>query len=195
MKTTANHKLSGTGLRRPFLMVCLLLPLALVSCHGDKKIMPDDRRDSADQEVRNAHVRRSEYGKLQLELDAPLIQKYERPKPKTIYRGSDSKRVQLRLYNDDRSVKTLIEAGHAVSYDDRDIMEAYDSVVVIDYTNGDTIYLEDLIWNSNEDRIYSDHPVRAKNGKRITEGDGFVSDQRMENIQILRQRGTIEFEE
>lgn len=183
----------GTEHWHPFLVACLLLSLS--ACHGDKKIMPDDRSDSADQEVRDAHVRRSEYGKLQLELDAPLIQKFEKPKAKTIYSGDASHRVQLRLFNDDRSIKTTIEAGYAVSYDDRDIMEAYDSVVVIDYTNGDTIYLEDLIWNSSEDRIYSEHAVRAKNGKRITEGDGFVSDQRMENIQILHQRGVIEFEE
>lgn len=157
--------------------------------------MPDDRNDEASQEVRDAHVRRSEYGKLQIELDAPLIQKYERPVAKTLYKSNDKARVQLRIYNDDRTVKTSIEAGHAISYDDRDIMEAYDSVVVIDFSSGDTIYLEDLKWNSSEDRVYSDHTVRAKNGKRITEGDGFVSDQRMENIQILHQRGIIEFEE
>ena len=74
-------------------------------------------------------------------------------------------------------------------------MEAYDSVVVIDYGSGDTIYLQDLIWNSAEDRIYSEHPVRAKNGNRITLGDGFVSNQRMENMQIIHQRGIIEFED
>ena len=82
-----------------------------------------------------------------------------------------------------------------MSFDDLNIMEAHDSVVVIDFASGDTIYLEDLIWNSNEDRIYSDHPVYAKNGKRITEGDGFVSDQSMENMQIIHQRGIIEFED
>ena len=158
-------------------------------------MLQEDRRDSAIQEVRDAHVRRSEYGKLQLELDAPTIQKYEKPKAKTIYKGGRGKRVQLRLFNNDRSIKSTIEADYAISYDDIDVMEAHDSVVVIDFSNGDTIYLEDLIWNSNEDRIYSDHPVRAKNGNRITEGDGFVSDQRMENMQIIRQRGVIEFED
>ena len=158
-------------------------------------MLPDDRRDSAIQEVLNAHVRRSEFGKLQLELDAPIIQKYDRPKAKTIYKSHRGQRVQLRLFNNDRSIKSTIEAGYAVSFDDIDIMEAHDSVVVIDFSNGDTIYLEDLIWNSSEDRIYSDHPVHAKNGKRITEGDGFVSDQSMENIQIIRQRGVIEFED
>lgn len=167
----------------------------LLACNSDRGMLPEDRRDSAIQEVRNAQVWRSEFGKLQLELDAPLIQKYDKPKVKTEYKSGRGQRVQLRLYNGGREVKTIIEAGSAVSFDDLNIMEAHDSVVVIDFSSGDTIYLEDLIWNSNEDRIYSDHPVYAKNGKRITQGDGFVSDQKMENMQIIHQRGIIELEE
>lgn len=179
--------------RRVLAIVPALLLLA--ACHGDNAMLPQDRTDSAIQEIRGAHVRRSERGKLQIELDAPLIQKYERPKAKTVYRSNRTQRVQLCFYDDDHRTKTSIEAGYAVSFDDRDIMEAYDSVVVVDFSSGDTIYLQDLIWNSAEDRIYSEHPVHAKNGSRITEGDGFTSDQRMENMQIIHQRGVIEFED
>lgn len=195
MRDNAHHRPSGTGRRLSFLTVFLLVPLVFTSCHENKHLLPEDRTDSADQEVRDAHVRRSEHGKLQLTLDSPLIQKFEKPIKKTLYKSTPSQRVQLRLYNNDLTIRSLIEAGNAISYDDRDIMEAHDSVVVIDYSSGDTIYLEDLIWNSSEDRIYSDHPVLARNGKRITEGDGFVSDQRMENMQIIHQRGVIEFED
>ena len=195
MKNTATYKPSGTGRRLPFLTACLLLAALVSACGDEKKNIPYDRSEAPSQEILDAHVRRSEYAKLQLELDAPKIQKYERPVAKTIYQSAGDKRVKLRLYNDDGTIKVSIEADYAVSFDERDIMEAHDSVVVIDYSNGDTIYMEDLFWDSSEDRIYSEHPVRAKNGKRITEGDGFVSDQKMENMQIIRQRGTIEFEE
>lgn len=171
------------------------LTILAAACHNDKAMLPQDRTDSAIQEMRDAHVRRSERAKLQIELDAPLIQKYEKPRPKTVYSGTAEQRVQLRMYGDDGRLKTSIEAGHAVSLDDRDIMEATDSVVVIDYGNGDTIYLQDLIWDASEDRIYSEHTVRAKNGNRVTIGDGFASDQRMENMQIIHQRGIIEFED
>ena len=166
-----------------------------VGCKNDKSLLQEDRSDSANQEVRDAQIQRTESGKLQLELNAPIIQKYGRPVAKTIYKSGGGQRVSMTLFEDGISKKTYIEAGNAISYDDRDIMEAHDSVVVIDYKAGDTIYLQDLIWNSAEDRIYSEHPVRAKNGNRITLGDGFVSDQRLENMQILHQRGIIEFED
>ena len=194
MKHIANHKSSRAGIALPLLATCLSMAL-LAACHSDRNVMPEDHGDMVIQEVHDAHVRRSEYGNLQLELDAPIIQKYEKPKAKTLYKSDRGQRVQLRLYGDHRNIRSIIEASYAISFDDLDIMEAHDSVVVIDFSNGDTIYLEDLIWNSNEDRIYSDHPVRAKNGKRVTEGDGFVSDQRMENMQIIHQRGIIEFDD
>ena len=169
--------------------------LFLASCHSDKSGIPTDRTDAPNQEVRDARVKRSEHGKLQLELDSPLIQKYEKPVPKTIYKGDKDHRIQLRFYNDEHKIKSLIEANYAISFDDRNIMEARDSVVVIDFSNGDTVYLEDLIWNSEEDRVYSDNPVKAKNGNRLTQGDGFSSDPNMENMRIIHQRGVIEFED
>lgn len=167
----------------------------LFSCTGNMQAI-SDRDNEADQEVVGAHVHRSDAGHLQLELDAPLIQKYERPRAKTEYRSAGGDRVSMRFFDEnDGHLKVSITADSAISFDDRNIMEAHGDVVVIDYGSGDTIYLIDLYWNSNEDRIYSDNPVRARNGNRLTEGDGFTSDERMENLQITHQRGVIEFNE
>lgn len=173
----------------------LFIIIVLASCQNNNQII-SERDNEADQEVVNAHVHRSDAGHLQLKLDAPLIQKYERPRAKTEYRSKGGERVSMSFFDEnDGHIKVNITADSAISFDDRNIMEAHGNVVVIDYGSGDTIYLMDLIWNSNEDRIYSDNPVRARNGNRLTEGDGFTSDERMENLQITHQRGVIEFNE
>lgn len=172
-----------------------LLPLALLllACKDNAPVAADH---AADQQVWGAHVHRTDAGHLQLRLDAPMILKYERPLAKTEYRSDGGQRVSMRFFDEnDSHLKVSIEADSAVSFDDRNIMEAHGDVVVIDYGSGDTIYLVDLIWNSNEDRIYSDNPVRARNGRRLTEGDGFTSDERMENLTITHQRGVLEFNE
>lgn len=175
-------------------MACLIV-LVFIACHNKKTHLPEDRTDSASQEVLDAWVWRSENGKLQLDLDAPVIRKYTRPRAKTVYLGNAERRVKMRFFNEQREVRSSIEADSAFSLDESNIMEAHGDVVVIDYSKNDTIYLEDLIWNSAEDRIYSEHRVVARNGNRITEGDGFESDQRMENMRVVRQRGTIEIED
>ena len=69
------------------------------------------------------------------------------------------------------------------------------NVVVIDYQSGDTTYMETLVWDRNSKRIFSNHPLMSVNGKRVTYGDGFVSDEKLENPIILRQRGTIEWDD
>lgn len=156
-----------------------------------KDISQFQRQVPPDQEIIEAHIWRSEEGRLQLELEAPRIVQYKKPDTRTIY----PKGVELRFYDNQRQVQTFIRANKATSFDDKNIITAKDSVVVIDYTNGDTIYLEDIVWKSDEDIIYSNHPVRAVNGNRVTYGDGFVSDADMTNLRITRQRGIIEFEE
>ena len=164
----------------------------LCSCRSDiNDIRKFEQKNLPDQEIKDAHIWRSEHGKLQMELDAPRIIQFRKPETRTIYPEG----VSLKFYNEQRQVTTTIRANKATSYDDKNILIAKDSVVVIDYINGDTVYLEDIIWRSNEDIIYSNNPVRAVNGNRITYGDGFVSDENMSNLRITRQRGIIEFED
>lgn len=167
--------------------------LFLTACTGQLQSIPD-RSDSAVQELSVTHVRRSEGGRLQLELDAPIIQRYEMPQPITKFRSRSGVQVKIRFFAASDGHKTAsIFADSAISYDDRDMMEAHGNVMVIDHKTNDTVYLQDLRWNGDEDRAYSDNPVRARNGRRLTEGDSFVSDGRMENMQITNQRGVIEF--
>lgn len=148
-----------------------------------------ERQNPPDQELKQAHIRRSDHGRMQMELNAPLIRKYLEPAARTLYPEG----VEIRFFNDQREPTTFIRADKAISYDDRNIMKASDSVVVIDYASGDTVYLDDIIWRDNEDIIFSNHPVRAVNGNRVTYGDGFVSDEQMSNLRITHQRGVIEF--
>ncbi|MBR4774334.1 MAG: LPS export ABC transporter periplasmic protein LptC [Bacteroidales bacterium] len=183
-------------MRRKARLLLLAFPFSLLtslaSCTGDmSEISRFERQTPPDQEVKQAHIRRSEQARLQIEVDAPLIRQYKEPSPRTVYPNG----VELRFYDENRNIKSSIRADKAISYDDRNIMKATDSVVVIDYASGDTIYLDDLIWRDAEDVIFSNHPVRAVNGNRVTYGDGFVSDEQMTNLRITRQRGVIEFEE
>lgn len=156
-----------------------------------KDIERFDRQTPPDQQIKEARIHRSEQGHLQVEIDAPLITRYSQPSARTLYpRG-----VDLRFYDEGGRLKTTIHADHATSYDDRNIMKASDNVVVVDYSNGDTIYLEDIVWRDDDDIIFSNHPVRAVNGNRVTYGDGFASDEQMTDLRITRQRGVIEFSE
>ncbi|MBR6330572.1 MAG: hypothetical protein IKR79_02860, partial [Bacteroidales bacterium] len=61
--------------------------------------------------------------------------------------------------------------------------------------SGDTSYLNSIIWNSAEHRIFSRDTIKSVNGARVTYGDGFESDDEFTAPRILHQRGTMTFDE
>lgn len=169
-----------------------LFLLAFTACGYDMSdIERFERTNPPDQEVKDAHVWRSEEGKLQFELDAPTIVQFRQPDTRTVYPDG----VELRFFDDNKRITTKIWAKKATSFDSKNIIIATDSVVVIDFSTGDTVYLKDITWESDNDIIYSHKPVRAVNAGRVTYGDGFISDGDMTNLRITRQRGTIEIED
>lgn len=173
-------------------LFALLFPLFISSCSNDmEKVKFFDRQSLPSQTLSNALVYRSAEGVLQVEVKAPSINKYEVPQPKTIYPQG----VEVSFYGQGQTVDVNMKARYAVSWDDKGIMMARDSVVVVDFRSGDTIYLQNIIWNQNEHRVFSNQPVRAKNGQCITIGDSFHSDESFHNLQIVNQRGIIEMKE
>lgn len=172
--------------------IALLLACLLSGCGNDiEKTKLFEPHTLPDNTIKNARIQRSEQGRLQLIMTAPLVEQYRVPEPKTEYR----KGVDMQFYDGYQHPTGKLRARYAISYDKREMMQVRDSVVIIDLQRGDTIYLHNLTWNQLEHRVYSDTTVRTKNGPRVTIGDRFESDDAFESPQIYHQRGTIEWKE
>ena len=189
-----NYELRTKKLKGYFLVLSsyFLLPLLLTACGNDiEKTKIFEPQSLPDNTIKNAHIQRSENGKLQMLMTAPLVEQYSDPEPKTEYR----KGIYIQFFNGYRSATGTLRARYAVTYDKREELKVRDSVVIIDFQRGDTIYLHNLTWNQLEHRVYSDTTVRTKNGPRVTYGDRFESDDAFESPKIYHQRGTIEWKE
>ena len=172
--------------------IALLLACLFVSCGNDiEKTKMFERKELPESTIRNAHIQRSEEGRLQLLMEAPLIEKYSVPEPKTLYRGG----IKMRFFDGYNTPTGILTARYAITYDKRDITIVRDSVVIVDLRNGDTVYLQELTWDEMVHRVYSNKPVRTKNGPRITLGDRFESDDAFTQPRIFHQRGTLEWKE
>lgn len=141
--------------------------------------------------ITNANIKRSENGKLQMLMEAPVVEKFTQPDAKTVY----PKGVNIRFFSGYNNPTGVLKARYAVQYEGRDETFLRDSVVIIDLRRGDTVYLQDLTWNSMQHRIFTDKPLRSKNGQRVTFGDGFESDDQFVAPLITHQRGTFEWNE
>lgn len=172
--------------------IALCCTLLTAGCSNSmEKVHFFDRQLLPKQELYDATILRSRAGKIQSELTAPHISQYESPEAKTIY----PKGVTLHFYDSEGDSTFSLKANYAMSWDKQGILMARDSVVIVNYESGDTIYLQDIVWNQTERRIFSNHPLHSKNGQRITYGDSFHSDEEFEHLQIVNQRGTIVIDE
>lgn len=161
-----------------------------ISCSNDMKhIKFFDKKEIPLQTLSNTEILRSKSGEVQVRLYAPEIRKFDGEKARTEY----PKGVLIDFYDANMKVKSSLSAKYAIDWERKNQIIARNNVVVIDYQSGDTTYMETLVWDRNEKRIFSNHPLMSVNGPRVTYGDGFLSDEKLENPRILRQRGTIEW--
>ncbi|PSR05344.1 MAG: LPS export ABC transporter periplasmic protein LptC, partial [Bacteroidetes bacterium SW_11_45_7] len=82
---------------------------------------------------------------------------------------------------------------YGIAYEDRDEMTVRDNVVVIN-TKGEKLNTEELIWEREKEKIYSDKFVKVKREDEIIMGKGLVSNQKFTEYTIKDIRGTINVE-
>ena len=90
------------------------------------------------------------------------------------YRSNGTKRISLK-------------ADYGISYEDRKIMEAKHNVVITNFTNGEIIETEHLIWNQNKKIIYSNQQIKQTlpDGS-VYLGERFESNEDMSRYTIVK---------
>ena len=173
----------------------LLIPLCTLLFAGCtnsiEKVRFFDRKVLPQQALTNAQILRSQRGQVQSAINAPTIEQYNEPDARTIYPNG----IYVVFFSDEGDTNGSLSAHYAVSLDQPGVMLARDSVVIINYQSGDTVYLQELVWNREAGRIFSNYPLEAHNGQQVTYGDSFHSDDSLHHMQIINQRGIFVLEE
>lgn len=108
------------------------------------------------------------------------------------------KGVKIVTYKDDSlsSVDATLTANYAIYYEKRDLWEAKGNVVV-ENSEGRTLYTQQLFWNAKTKRIYSnvDSKIVQNEGRDVFYGEGFESDESMRDWRFRRMTGRMEWEQ
>lgn len=110
---------------------------------------------------------------LKAKIKGEILRRYiDRVKPFDEF--SDG--VQVDFYDEDGLKESQMLADYAIRYDKDEIIVARDpDGVVLSNEKGDTLISTEVIWNSREDRIYTDRFVKIVTPDRIIWGQGFES--------------------
>jgi LPS export ABC transporter protein LptC len=137
--------------------------------------------------VKNIDLIRSISGKVVLELTAPLLITYEGDNPYSEF----PKGMKIIFFDSVMNVTSQLTAEYGISYEKRKIMEARTNVVVVNNKKHEQVNTEQLTWNQVTRKISSDKFVKITTPEKIILGEGFDSDETMDNYTIKKLKGTI----
>lgn len=107
------------------------------------------------------------------------------------------KGVKITTYKNDSltEVDAVLTANYAIYYIDRELWEAKGNVVV-EKSDGKTLYTQQLFWNARTKKIYSnvDSKIVQNNGRDVFVGEGFESDEEFKDWRFRRMKGRMEVE-
>ena len=89
----------------------------------------------------------------------------------------------------------VLTANYAIYYENRELWEAKGNVVV-EKSDGKTLYTQQLFWNARTKKIYSnvDSKIVQNNGRDVFIGEGFESDEEFKDWRFRRMKGRMEVE-
>ncbi len=137
------------------------------------------------QTVDDMFIVQTENSVMQLRVEAPLMERYERD---TLSYELFPKGIFVFGYTENGMLETEITADNArhLKYKDgRESWEAFGNVVVKNLINQETMETDTLFWDQKNERIYTHCYVRMYSPDGFAQGYGMESDQRARDTELF----------
>jgi LPS export ABC transporter protein LptC len=104
----------------------------------------------------------------------------------------DFRRVNLTIYQATGEIAAIMTSATARLDPRTEVMDAQGDVVVVAPEEDQRIETEELHYDPSRDRLWSDQLTTLIRAGKVTQGDGFTSDGRGQNVSVTRPRGHVE---
>lgn len=160
----------------------------LYACENDDKALEEwSRKVALVEEARNVETFFSQNGRLKAKLTAPLM---VRSQSDTLY-TEFPKTLHVDFYDSLVQRESWLDARYGKYMESSNKVLLRDSVRVIN-VKGDTITTQELWWDQNNKKFYTDKEVRiATKSKLIQGGKGLEASQDLSDVTIKYPTGTV----
>lgn len=150
------------------------------ACENDIKVIQamQSKKLSVD-EVKVVTSYLSTGGRLKAKLSAPFMLRYYDSVPRVEFPNT----LHVDFYNDSMQIESYLDAKKAYYYEQQSRVILTDSVVVI-RINGDTLKTEELFWEQNLHKLFTNKDVEIRQKTKTIFGKGFESDETLKNFRI-----------
>ena len=162
----------------------------LYGCENDIRELnnPKDKR-AALEEGHMIESFLSQNGKVKGKLTAPLMYRYQVDSPYLEF----PKTLHIDFYNDSMVKESQLDARYGKFREWENKVFLKDSVVVINVLKGDTLRCEELWWDQNLQKFYTNKPARySQKDKFVNYGrNGLEAKQDLSNLVFYDNSGTL----
>lgn len=171
--------------------IAVIISGLLGSCENKIPVIPkSDLLTLPALTAKNFTTTLSDSGLIQLQMSAPLLEKYDNADhPYSEFTAG----IKVILYNGKETPQARVTAKYA-KCTDNNLWELRDSVVVLNEKD-ERLETELLFWNQEKDKIYTDRFVKITSEDQITQGIGFESDSHLTRRRIFKVTADISFDE
>ena len=135
----------------------------------------------------NASIFYNDSAKTKFHVTAPRIENYEGSDPYVLF----PKGIHVDFYDDSGNINGHLEADYAIRHINSKLMEGDNNVHIVN-RKGETLNTEQLFWDENKRKIYTNKFVTIKTAREILYGNGLISNEDFTQYKITDLRGTIQ---
>ena len=168
----------------------LLFIFIITSCTNDPKLVQDFVRDKKQpvEQIKGALLLHTEKGKVKVKVIANNIERFQEIQPSLIF----SNYLEVHFYNDSSQLQSTLKADDASIDEETKIMLAKNNVILISFDDK-KLETDELLWDENRNKIYTDKKVKITTGKEVIFGEGFTSTPDFKQYSITKINGTFDF--
>lgn len=164
--------------------------LFTASCKNDKKEIDKlvSKRNTQEDKADEVTIIYSENGQSKIRMYATEFIRNEIAKPPYV---DMRKGLRVEFFNDStHEIESTLTAQYARWYEGKGNVLIRDSVVVVNKKN-ETLNTEELIWNQNVKKFYTEKFVRIATPDQVMYGDGLEANEDFSWYRIKNPKGTV----
>ncbi len=170
----------------------ILLVLLLSACSNKMKDIDalTGKANLKEDVAYNVTIIYSEHGKAKVRITAKEFVRNDYAKPPFTDMRKD---IKMEFYDDSLQLESTLTAKYARFYEERKTVLIRDNIV-INTKKQETIKTEELIWNQNVKKIYTEKPVTIITPTQTMYGDALDAEEDFSMYQIKNLRGSMKVE-
>lgn len=165
-----------------FFMSCRKTPTS-----SEFEKMMEQEENMSVEEAQNVVIRYTDSAVLKAKITAPVLLRY--PKRKEAYTEMP-KGLYAIFYDQYGKEDSHLSAAYGINYEAKKLIKLTDSVRVVN-NKGEELKSEELFWDQQEKRIYTNTFVRIIRNGETLRGDGFESNESFTKYRILKPAGPV----